>query len=169
MSQKAIKEKIATVLPPEDKQLVRASGSTDLLDPKKESTKIEYMQVYNDYTTNNLTEKQLSQRYNYTPQHISSILKWCVTQLDGTDQQTKTKALIDKLRIRQQTIEAELPHCKNAKEKTLVYGELRKTDSLIAQLEGMLSTALIDMSDRRQVNMSVSDSLKRRRGGVDAG
>ena len=137
--------------------------SEDLLDPQKESTKLKYMEIYHDYTVGNKTEKQLAESHGFSPDHVCRIIKWAVHQLDNLDNKSKLHGIVDKLRLRQQTIEAELPNCKTVKEKAFVWGELRKTDRLIAQLEGLLSTAIFDMSDRRSVNMTVSDQIKQNR------
>lgn len=141
--------------------------SDELLDPKKESTKVKYMEIYHDYTVGNMTEKQLAEKHEFSPDYVCEIIKWCVHQLDNMDNKSKLYAIVEKLRLRQQTIEAELGNCKTVKEKAFVWAELRKTDRLIAQLDGLLTTAIFDMSDRRSVNMSVSENIKNRRTGVE--
>ena len=136
------------------------------LNPTKESTKRRYFGIYEDYSLSNMTEKQIAEKYKLNPVHVSEILKWVASQLGNTDNKIKVRAIVDRLRIRQQDFEDFLTKKLTPKEAVLVHAELRKTDRLIAEMEGVLSTALIDMSDRRQVNMHLSDKMKGRRGGT---
>lgn len=173
MSDKAAKEPKVKVIEPTEIVKVRHKSMADyksknVREPSKQSTRDLYMNFYTDYSVHGLTEKQVAEKHGVTHWYVCEGIKWAVSKLGNLDNSTKLQGLVEKLRRRQQGIELELEECENIKEKALIYGELRKTDRLVAELEGLLSTALIDLSDRRQVNMpAMNPDLSGRRKGVE--
>lgn len=146
-------------------------SSEPALNPQNESTKLKYIKIYKDYSLGSLTYRQLAEKYNMTFQYINEIIKWVVFQMKdkaiGRDE--KLQALVDDIRERKQTLKdlEEMLRMKlkdgkiSSREYTDICREIRMSDKLEAQLEGLLSTALIDQSDKRQITVITND-LKRR-------
>ena len=139
-------------------------NSTKTLNPKSQADKDKYFKIYEKYITSHLTEKQLAEEYDYTLYHISRIIKWVTFEIGDIDPDAQLRVMIDKLKMRQQTQELELKSAKTTSDKTKVWKAMLQIDRLLSQLEGLLSTALIDMSDKRQVNVLMNDNFQRRSG-----
>jgi len=140
--------------------------SEKLLTPRDEGTKELYFKIYEEYVMGHLTEKQLADKYGYTVYHVSRIIKWVTFQLGDPDPDAQLRVMIDKLKLRQQEMEIELQNAKTSQDKVLLWQEMRRTDTLIAKLQGLLSNSLIDMSDRRQINVLMNKVITERRAGV---
>jgi len=137
--------------------------SETTLDPKDKGTQELYFKIYEEYVLTHSSEKALAEKYGYSISHISRIIKWVVMQLGDPDPSVQLRSMIDNLKARQQDIELELQQTQNTQDKVSLWQELRRIDKLIAQLQGLLSTPLIDLSDRRQVTI-VMNNLERRTG-----
>jgi len=138
-------------------------NSDKTLEPKDEGTKKLYFSIYEEYVLGHSSEKELAEKYEYSIYHISRIIKWVVTQLGEPDPDVQLRSMVDGLKMRQQEIEVILSKTSKIVEKVELWKELRRIDTLIARLQGLLSPVLIDMSDRRQVTV-VTNKLSRREG-----
>ena len=138
--------------------------------PKTEATKQKWLKIYTDYAQGAFTERQLAEKYNLEPTYVSRVIKWCVFYLNKkTDPKTYRQILLDRLRVRNQTLEKYLKGDERIKPSeirdiTLLMKELRLNDKLIAQVQGILKDGVnIDKSDRRKV-VVVTKDLGRRTG-----
>ena len=143
-------------------------NSPNMLSPQDEGTKKAYFQVYEDYVIMHMTEKQIAERYGYSVSHVSRILKWVTMQLGEVDPDVQQRVMIDKLKMREQEIEQEIQNTSDIKTKRLLWIEMRQTDTLIAKLQGVLTTAVVDKSDRRSIQIFTGETIQMtRRQGVE--
>jgi hypothetical protein len=139
-------------------------NSNALLDPKSQADKDKYFRIYDDYVTSHSTMKQLAEKYGYGLHHTSRIIKWVTFQIGDPDPDAGLQVMIDNLKTRKQKLEALINKTGSVDDKIKIYRTLNSTDKLLSQIEGLLSSALIDMSDRRQVHVKMNDGLQRRSG-----
>ena len=145
------------------KELTEYNSDKILKDPSTKEVRNRYFKIYEDYTLNHLTEKQLAEKYEYSPEYICRVIKWVVFQLGEIDTDSELKTIIDSNRVRQQEIEFAIQEAKSITDKVQLWQELRRIDTFVAKLRGLLSNSLIDNSDRRKI-VIVTDNLQRRTG-----
>ena len=135
------------------------------LDPKTRHTKNKYFKVYEEYVTNCMTEKQLAEKFKTSIYHISRMIKWVTLEIGDPDPDAQLRVTIDKLLIRQQEMNTVYKTANNVDEKAKIWKALLQVDRLLSQLQSLLNTALIDMSDKRnQVVVNMNENFQRRIG-----
>jgi len=133
------------------------------IQPKDKATQELYYQIYQDYTMMHMTEKQITDKYGYSDiSTVSHIIKWVVFQIDELDSNSNVQIMIDKSKMRQQEIEACLMDIKSAKVKVQLWGELRRIDMFIAKLQGLMSNALVDIDNSKNIIVMNNPNLERR-------
>ncbi len=155
--------------------------SDKLLEPKSEADRQKYFLIYGEFVTNQLTQKQLAEKHNYSVTHMSRIIKWAATQIGRLDNDSELKVMIDAQKIRVQEIlevknslraqlekinEEELKADEDPKKdkkdfskiRSNIIGDLSKCwkaemqiHRLISQIEGLIGGALIQVNDNRSV------------------
>jgi len=146
------------------KALTKQKYNSDrILTPKDQATKDFYFKIYEEYIMGHITEKQLGEKYNKNFATVSRIIKWVTFQIGEPDPDVQIRSLIDSLKLRQQEIDMEIQKAETVEDKVKLWRELREIDTLSARVQGLLSPVTIDMSDRRQVNVTMN-KLERRTG-----
>lgn len=137
--------------------------------PKNESTAKRWLEVYYDYATGSLTEKECAQKYGLTIQWVSKIIKWAVYHLDiDADNTIYKQILLDRFRKRTQYLDNALKRAekKGIKEEMSVIRELRLQDKLIAQMQSVLAKESEGKGDV-QVNVQINQLNRRKGDGSD--
>jgi hypothetical protein len=132
--------------------------SPSTLHPSKKD-QVKYFKIFEEYTVDYKTQKQLSIDYDMSHEHINRIIKWCTLEIGEVEPTVELNVTLEQLKRRSQEIKALVKTTEDIKEKILCYQEMRKIDQLRAKLNGTLSTALIDMSDKRTVNVKVNSEF----------
>ena len=148
------------------------------LHPKREDTKQRYLRIYEDFVFNTMTQRELAKKHKIPAQHVNRILKWAVSEYyNEIDPKIYREVFTNKLGKRSKQLEkmmkkgfklnnGEVISASNVYELMAIIRELRLNDRLMAQAQGVLSTALVDKSDKRTINVMVKDLG--RRGGVES-
>jgi hypothetical protein len=138
-----------------------------MLCPKSSRLKRKFIEIYTDYITNHVTIHELAEKYLFSYQYISQIIKWSVFELHkneptATDHKMMTT---DTLGLQLQKLEKMLDAADAVRDKVSVQAEIRRTINLMSQIRGILDSGInIDLSDRRQVVMKTADGFTRRVG-----
>lgn len=140
-------------------------NSTALINPKSQAVKDRYFKMYEDYVTSHLTMGDLAEKYKIQIYQAGKIIKWVTFQIGDTDPDAALQVMVDNLKKRKQKVTGLLAECNSIKEKIKVYRTLTSIDKVLAKVEGLMSDSLIDMSDRRQINVKMNEGLARRTGG----
>ena len=141
--------------------------------PTSESTKQFYLSLYKEYSKGHLTEQEIADKHNLTRQHVNKIIKWAVYYLNsGMNEKVYKRVMLDNLKETEREIRDYMEGRKAIKPeafKDIMLGirELRLNNKIIAQIQGILSNAKVDMSDRRKITVVTNDLGRRRRGGGD--
>lgn len=140
-------------------------NSKNILQPKSEADKNKYMNIYIEYISNKCTEIDLAKKYDYSIVHISRIIKWAAFQMGEQDPSTDLRALVDSISLRIKHIQNEIDTSKDIEAKTKLWNVQLKCERLKSQLQGLVSSALIDMSNNsKTVNVQMNPELNRRSG-----
>jgi uncharacterized protein YkvS len=168
--------------------------SEKLLEPKNEADRQKYFMIYGEFVTNQLTQKQLAEKHDYSVTHMSRIIKWAATQIGRLDNDSELKVMIDANKMRLQEIievkEGLLNQLKKINEEELkvdsdpkkdskdfsksrstIIGDLNKCwksemqiHRLISQIEGLMGGALIEVNDNRTMVAQLNSNLDRKSG-----
>jgi hypothetical protein len=166
----AAEKELGLTLPPPGKDIRKDKyRSENILKPKSRAEHDKYMKIYVDYVSSKSTQIELAKKYAMSHVHINRIIKYAVHQMGDIDQSAELRALVDGLEVRKTKIQAEIEGSLEVDEKAKLWIIMNKTDKLLAQLKGLLSTAIIDMSDNREVHVQMHPELENnRRTGSDA-
>lgn len=138
-------------------------NSDKLWEPESDAAKNKCFKIYQEYIMTDKTYKQLSDEFDYTLTHISRMVKWVTFQIGDIDANTEVKATIDSLKLRKQKMQKVLDTTQIVNEKSKIWNSMLKVDKVIAQLQGSMSSASVQINDnRKQTNVLMNDEFQRR-------
>lgn len=137
--------------------------SSSTLTPTKRD-KIKYFKIFEEYVVDYKSQKQLAEAWDLSYEHVSRIIKWCTQEIGEIEPAEELNITLEQLKRRSQDILIEIKKTKELKLKVLCWQELRKIDMLKAKLNGTLSNALVDMSEKKVVNVNLNSGFDRRTG-----
>ena len=148
----------------EHKEYSGTSASNNLK-PKNIKTKNQYWKIYEQYVLGNMTMQQLADEHKFSPDHISRMIKYCVTESGDGDKGVYEQSTSDKLMFIMQELDRKMLEVESipdlsADKKLAMYLKLRQefrlTLKLQAQARKILSPDIqIGAGAAPQINISV--------------
>lgn len=136
--------------------------SKKILNPKNEADKRKYFKIYEEYVLDNLLEKQLADKYSLTVFHVSRIIKWATFEIGEIDKDAQLRVIVDKTRSRLQEMAKVYKTANTVNEKVQIWREMNRCDVTLSRIEGLINNTIIDMSDKRQVTVTMNEEFERR-------
>lgn len=127
------------------------------IDPQNEETKRKYFNLFTEYSTKNITQRQLAEKYGFSPVYVNRILKWCSEQLEGIDRPTYQEAMVEKVSVHLQKLDGFLDRMEKVgggtKESIAVMAEMRRTMQLLGKAQGLMDDGKVGRPMKVEINL----------------
>jgi len=116
-------------------------------------------EMYLAYCRDNLSRRQLAEKFNLTTRQVDKILKKTIKKSYSLNSKTETEVAIEKILLRKQKIFEELEKQEKPMIKLAYYREIRKNEEMENTLKGLLKKG-IEVKDSQVLIVSNIKGLK---------